>query len=125
MDYVDRLPLQHISRPQPRHGHVLFAIVRVHRSNLLNSRIEILHRIVTCFDHAAVFFDHAHVRNFQPLIRRVIPKAQLSPGLYARLTLHSHSKCFFQAPRPIIFKAKTDTLLLDNKGLFGKIILAG
>ena len=123
VNHRDHVILEHFAGAQAGHGDVLLTVVGVDGSFAFDGRAQILHGIVARLHHAAVGFDHADVGNLNALVGGVVAHLNLAPLLDSGLALHPDAGDGLFAARSIVFKAVDRTILLDDKGLLGIVVL--
>ena len=121
----DHVVFEHFAGTQAGNRDVLLAIVGVDGGFALDGSAQILDGIVARFDHRAVFFQHAHVGNFDALVGGVVTLLQLSPLLHAGFALHANAGGGFFASGAVGFEAIVRVHLLDDEGLLGIVSSLG
>src|SRR5580700_7890092 len=125
LDDRDRLTLEHIPGSKSGYRDMLFAVIGVNGSDLLDRAGQFLYRVRSGGDHAAIRLDHSNVRNFEMFISGVVPETELAPRLHPRFTLDSNTRTVFFAARAVIFKPITLLKVLDNKTFFRIVLFGG
>ena len=116
MHYRDHVVLEHFTRPQSRHCDMLLPVIGVDRRLAFHRGAEILHRVVSRLDHAAILLEHPNVRNLHPLVGRVVAQLQLSPLLHPGFALHTDAGNRLPASGAVALEAVARSQLLDDKG---------
>jgi len=114
---------EHFARAQARHGNVLHSIIRVNRSLLLERSAEVLDGIVAGFYDGAIGLDDADVVHCNAFVGGVIADLNLAPLLNSGLTLHADASGGFLAASAVVFKVVKRSVLLDDEGFLGVIVL--
>lgn len=77
MDNGHRFIFEHFAGTQARDRDVLHSIIAVRPEHVVPACAEILYRIVSCFDYAAILFDDVNMGNLCPFVGGIVANLKL------------------------------------------------